>query len=125
MNDPIITIEGKQFYKLTVKAGYYPYMIARDYLGNANAYNQIVRASTGLGLTAESSKTLKAGETLLVPVKANTTPTPAPIPQPTPAPYPNAPLDGPSKTGDSSMMTYYLVGVGLLAFFLFKKKKQK
>ncbi len=124
MNEPIVTIEGKQFYKLTVKAGYYPYMIARDYLGNANAYNQIIRVSTGLGLTAESSKTLKAGEILLVPVKANTTPTPAPIPQPTPAPYPPGQIDDPTKT-DSSMMTYYLVGAGILAFFLLKKKKRK
>ncbi len=126
MNDPIVNIEGKQFYKLTVKAGYYPYMIARDYLGNPNAYNQIIRASTGLGLTAQSSTTLKAGETLYVPVKANIQPSPSPSPTPSTNPntYPVGPTDDPSKS-DSNMMMYYLVGAGLLAFLVLKKKKKR
>lgn len=123
MNDPIVNIEGKQFYRLTVKAGYYPYMIARDYLGNANAFNQIIRASTGQGLTTETSKQLKAGEILYVPVRANTTPNPTPAPMP--SNLPNSPIDDPTESTDSNMMTYYLIGGALLAFLLLRKKKRK
>mgnify|MGYP003375974167 CR=1 FL=1 len=116
-------INGKEYIELPVRPGYYAYQVAQDYLGSANLYPQIIRKSTMLNLTADSSRQLKAGEILLIPKKSN--PVPSVNPSPVPA-YPDAPTPSPySESSDSNMNYYIFLGGAALLLYLMTRKKGK
>lgn len=108
-------INGKEYFELPVKAGYYAYQVAQDYLGSPKLYPQIIRKATMLNLTAESSRQLKAGEILLVPKVAN------PVPSVNPSPVPAY-----TESSDSNMNYYlFLGGAAFLVYMLTRKKRKK
>jgi hypothetical protein len=109
------------YIKLAVTTGYFPWMIARDYLGNANLYTQIIRESDGSFLNATNSKTLKAGEILLVPKSGNPPVNPPVRPEENPVVAPN----DPPKEEDSGYLLWFGLGALMLIMMTGKKGRKK
>ena len=107
------------YLELTVKPGYYMWMVARDYLGDANRYTEIIRKRDMKPITDQSARTLQAGEIVLVPKSNNPKPEPSPN-NPTILVNDTDPV--PTIKSSSNNMLIYL-GLGALIFFMMKGKK--
>lgn len=113
-----VTIEGKQYYEHINKPNYFPWMVARDFLGDAKRFPELIRKKTFENITNDVAKQLTTGEIILIPVKSSN-----PTPGPSSDTYPNNIPDPSNSSSDNTWIWLGLGGVAL--FFLLNKKRRK